>query len=118
MVLLFSREKKITGCQFDPEKPNWYVYDVDGDKLTNGKIFYSMAGYDTTLKGLPDGFEIDKNGNVITSSPGGILFLNSEGKLLGKLKLDDATSNCALSPDQKTVYITNDMYVLRLKMRD
>jgi gluconolactonase len=37
---------------------------------------------------------------------------------LGKLKLDEATSNISLSSDEKTIYITNDMYVLRLKMRD
>ena len=70
------------------------------------------------MEGLPDGFKIDKNGNLITSGPGGILFFNSEGKLLGKLNLGEATSNIALSPDEKTAYITNDMYVLRLKMRD
>ena len=40
-----------------------------------------------------------------------------EVKVLGKIKLDEATSNTALSPDQKTLYITNDMYVLRVKMR-
>jgi gluconolactonase len=37
--------------------------------------------------------------------------------VLGKIKLNDATSNCALSPDQKTLYITNDMNVLRVRMR-
>jgi gluconolactonase len=117
-IAFFPGEKKILIASSDPEKPNWYIYDVEGDKLTNGKIFYSVAGYDKSLKGLPDGFKIDKNGNVITSAPGGILFLNSEGKLLGKLNLDEATSNISLSSDEKTIYITNDMYVLRLKMRD
>lgn len=116
-IAFFPGEKRILIASSDPEKPNWYVYDVDGDKLVNGKIFYSVAGYEPSLKGLPDGFKIDKNGNVITSAPGGILFLNSEGKLLGKLKLDEATSNISFSQDQKTIYITNDMYVLRVKMR-
>jgi gluconolactonase len=92
-IAFFPGEKKLLVACSDPEKPNWYVFDVEGDKLTNGKIFYSMAGYDKSWKGLPDGFKIDKNGNVITSGPGGILFLNREGKLLGKLKLDEATSN-------------------------
>lgn len=117
-IAFFPGEKRLLVACSDPEKPNWYVFDVDGDKLTNGKIFYSMAGYDSTWKGLPDGFKIDKNGNVITSGPGGVLFLNSEGRLLGKLRLDEATSNISLSSDEKTIYITNDMYVLRLKMRD
>jgi len=38
--------------------------------------------------------------------------------LLGKMKFDEATSNVALSPDEKTLYITNDMNVLRVKMRE
>ncbi|MEO6288997.1 MAG: SMP-30/gluconolactonase/LRE family protein, partial [Ginsengibacter sp.] len=83
-----------------------------------GRIFYSASGYDTSLKGLPDGMKVDKNGNVFASGPGGIWIFNKNGKLLGKLKLDDAASNCAFSPDEKTLYVTNDMYVLRLKMRD
>ena len=101
----------------DPRKPNWYVYDVKGDKLKNGKIFYGVAGYDRKLQGLPDGLKIDKKGNVYASGPGGIYFFNSGGKLLGLLKLPQATSNVALSADEKTLYITNNMQVLRFQMR-
>ncbi|MEI9942902.1 MAG: SMP-30/gluconolactonase/LRE family protein [Chitinophagaceae bacterium] len=117
-IAFFPGEKRILIASSDPDKPNWYVYDVDGDKLTNGKIFYTVAGYDKATPGLPDGLKIDKNGNVFASAPGGFCFLNSDGKLLGKLKLNDAAANCAFSPDQKTLYITNDMYVLKFKMRD
>jgi gluconolactonase len=70
------------------------------------------------MKGVPDGFKIDKNGNVFATGPGGVYIFNSEGKKLGHIKLDGATSNVALSPDEKTIYITNDMYVLRVKLRD
>jgi len=69
------------------------------------------------LKGLPDGMKIDRNGNVFATGPGGLWIFNKEGKVLGKIKFNDATSNCAFSPDQKTLYITNDMNVLRVKMR-
>ena len=69
------------------------------------------------MKGVPDGFKIDKNGNVFATGPGGVYIFNSEGKKLGMIKLDECTSNCALSPE-KTLYVTNDMYVLRVKLRD
>ena len=101
----------------DPAKPNWYAFDVYGDSLSRGRIFYNAANSDTTLKGLPDGMKIDENGNVFASGPGGLWIFNKEAKLLGKIKLNDPVSNCAFSPDQKTLYITNDMNVLRLKMR-
>jgi gluconolactonase len=116
-IAFFPGEKKILVANSDPRKPNWYVYDVDGDKLTNGKIFYSDAGYDRKLPGLPDGLKIDKKGNVFAAGPGGIHFFNDQGKLLGMLKLPDATSNVALSADEKTIYITNNRQVLRLQMR-
>lgn len=117
-IAFFPGEQKLLVACSDPDKPNWYVYDVAGDSLVNGKIFYSAAGYDKSLKGLPDGFKIDKNGNVFATGPGGVWIFNSKGKLLGKIKIPEATSNCAFSPDEKTLYITNDMYVLRLKMRE
>lgn len=117
-IAFFPGEKRLLVASSDPAKPNWYVFDVNGDSLTNGRIFYSTAGYDKSLKGLPDGLKIDRNGNVFASGPGGFYFFNSDGKLLGKLKLDNAAANCAFSADQKTLYITNDMYLLRLKMRE
>jgi gluconolactonase len=116
LAFLPGENKLIVACS-DPDKPNWYVFDVHGDSLANGKIFFSTAGYDKSWKGLPDGFKIDKNGNVFATGPGGVYIFNSAGKKLGLIRLDDATSNCALSPDEKILYITNDMYVLRIRMR-
>jgi len=116
-IAFLPGEKKLIVACSDPDKPNWYVFDINGDAATNGKIFYSSAGYDKSLKGLPDGFKVDKNGNVFATGPGGVWIFNSDGKPLGKIKLDESSSNVALSPDEKTIYITNDMYVLRLKMR-
>ena len=117
-IAFMPGEKTLIVANSDPEKPNWYAFDAgDNDQFTNGRIFYSAAGHEAE-KGLPDGFKIDRNGNVFATGPGGIWIFNKVGKVLGKIKLDEATSNCALSPDEKILYITNDMYVLRLKMRD
>ncbi len=117
-IAFFPGEKRLIVACSDPGKPNWYVFDVSGDSLINGKVFYSAAGHDKKWKGLPDGLKIDSKGNVFATGPGGLYIFNSNGKLLGMLKLENATSNCALSPDEKTLYITNDMYVLRFKMRN
>ena len=45
--------------------------------------------------------KIDRNGNAFATGPGGLWIFNKEGKVLGKIKLNDATSNCAFFPDQK-----------------
>jgi gluconolactonase len=103
----------------DPDKPNWYAMELgSGDTVLSTRIFYSAAGYDKNLKGGCDGMKVDSKGNVFATGPGGVWIFNSQGKLLGKLKLDEASSNIALSPDEKTMYVTNDMYVLKFVMRN
>jgi gluconolactonase len=114
----FPGDKRMLVANSDPRKPNWYVYEVKGDAVVNGKIFYSAAGNDRKLPGLPDGFKIDRKGNVFATGPGGLHIFNSQGKLLGLLKLPDATSNCAFSGDEKTLYITNAKYILRFRLRN
>lgn len=116
-LAFFPGEKKLLIANSDPDKPYWYIYDIKDDALTNGQLFYSAAG-NSSENGLPDGFKIDKNGNVFATGPGGLWIFNNKAKLLGKFKLPDAASNCALSANEKTLFITNDNYVLRLKMRD
>jgi len=116
-IAFLPGEKTLIVANSDPEKPIWYAFDIANDSLTNARIFHSAAGGDTSLKGLPDGFKIDKNGNVFATGPGGVWIFNKKGKLLGKIKVPDATSNCAFSPDEKTLYVTNDMYVLRIKLK-
>jgi gluconolactonase len=80
-------------------------------------MFYSAKGHDKSMRGLPDGFKIDKNGNVFATGPGGVYIFDKTGKKLGLLSLSDPTSNCALSKDQKTLYITNNNKFLRWKLR-
>ena len=115
-LAFFPGEKKLLVANSDPAKPVWYIYDVNGDSLINGKIFYDASAHDKSWNGLPDGFKIDKNGNVFATGPGGIYIFNSDGKKLGIIRLDNSTSNCALSTDEKILYVTNDMYVLRIKL--
>ncbi len=116
-IAFFPEQKKLLVASSDPVKPNWYIWDVNGDALANGKIFYSAVGHDINWKGLPDGLRISKSGIVFATGPGGIYIFNSAGKKLGLIHLNQPTSNCALSPDEKTLYVTNNMFVLRVQLR-
>lgn len=112
-IALMPDEKTLIVANSDGEKPRWYAYDLGAnDTLMNPRLF----GEDTT-KGGADGLKIDRNGNVFATGPGGVWIFNRAGKLLGKIQIPEATSNCALSSDEKTLFITSDMYVLRVKMR-
>jgi gluconolactonase len=117
LAFLPGEKQLIVACS-DPDKPIWYIYDVVGDSLNNGKIFYNAAEERKTMQhGLPDGFKVNKQGIVFATGPGGVYIFNSSGKKIGFIKLDNATSNCALSSDEKTLFVTNDMYVLRIKLK-
>lgn len=107
----------IIACS-DPIKPNWYIYTVSGDSLINGRIFFSAENNSGKLKGLPDGLKVSSKGIIYASGPGGIWIFLKDGTLAGKIRLDEAASNCALSEDEKTLYITNDMNLLRIKLQD
>jgi gluconolactonase len=117
-IAFLPGEKTLIVANSDPAKPNWYAFDVgDNDTFTNARIFYSAADHGKDEKGMPDGFKVDKNGNIFATGPGGIWIFNKDAKLLGKIKFPDATSNCAFTPDEKTLFITNDMYIVRIRLR-
>ena len=111
----------------DPARAVWYRFTFneaisqDGERnvtLTDGIIFYDATSLVPAEIGLPDGMKIDSKGIIFASGPGGVFIFNQDAKLLGKIRLKDQASNCALSADEKTLYVTNDMYVLRIRMRD
>ncbi len=118
-VALSPDEKKLYVAVSDPQKARWYEYELS-DSLTilAGKVFFDATADTKENKGLPDGLKVDSAGNIFATGPGGVWIFNSEGKVLGKIRVPEATSNCALTPDGKTIFITNDMYVLRVKMRN
>lgn len=109
--------KLLVACS-DPANPVWYLIDLVNDSMMAVSLFYSAAEERKIMKnGLPDGLKINKQGIVFATGPGGVYIFNSEGKKLGMIALDNPASNCALSPDEKILYVTNDMYVLRIKLK-
>lgn len=115
-IALTPDEKTLIVANSDPQKPVWYAFDLDeNDSPTNARIFLDTRGSEG--HGLPDGFKIDKNGNLFASGPGGIWIINKDAKVLGKIKLPSPTANCALADNDKTLYITSDSQLLRVKMR-
>lgn len=116
-IALTPDEKTLIVANSDPGKPVWYAFDLaENDSLTNARIFFD-ATQAKDDKGPPDGFKIDRKGNVFASGPGGIWIFNKTGKILGKIRLPEATANCALADNDKTLYITSQKYLLRVKMR-
>jgi gluconolactonase len=111
-------EKTLYVAQSDPERAIWMAYPIKDDgTIGEGKLFFSAQDDVGAMPGLPDGLDVDSQGNVWASGPGGIYVLSPEGKLLGKVITEQATSNCCLGGDDRSeLFITADSYICRVKL--
>jgi gluconolactonase len=117
-IALTPDGRRLIVANSDSLKSAWYIYDVNPDgSLSNGKIFYDATATRKREQGNPDGLKIDKRGNVFATGPGGVWIFNGGGTLLGKIRFGEKVSNCAFSADEKTLYITADDYLLRVRLR-
>jgi gluconolactonase len=118
-IALLNNEKTLLVANSDPDKAKWYLYDLgNADSLMNPRLLFDASSYVTPVsKGLPDGLKVDGKGNIFATGPGGVYIFNSAGKLLGRLLIPEACSNIALAKEGKVLFITADMYVLRVQLR-
>ncbi len=129
--LLIDSMTRPNGLAFSPDEKTLYVAQSDPERaylmafqvLTDGSVGEGQIFYDMTpmvkqgLQGLPDGLKVDRNGNIFTTGPGGVLILSPDAKLLGRIETGQATANCAFGNDGSVLYITADAYVLRVRTK-
>jgi len=117
-IALSPDEKKLYVASSDPDKAIWMVYDVKADgTLANGKVFFdSTAWAKEGRKGLPDGMKVDKDGNLFTTGPGGVIVFAPDGTHLGTFDTGVPTANVAFGDDGSTLYITANTALLRVKL--
>ena len=98
--------------------PIWMSFPIKGNKtLGAGKVLFNAKKYMSEYPGLPDGLAVAADGTIFGSGPGGIYVLTPKGKLIGQLITEGRTSNCTFDADGKTLYITADSYLCRVKMK-
>ena len=61
--------------------------------------------------------KIDAEGNLFATGPGGVLVITPQGKHLGTIRTGQATANCAFGDDGRTLYITADMFLMRVRLK-
>jgi len=114
---LMPDKKTMIISNSDGRKKRWYAYDLAANgSLSNGRVFYDVSS--ERGNGGCDGLKIDKAGNVFATGPGGIWIINKSGKLIGRIKVNGVpAANCAFTPDENTLFITAEKYLLRVKLR-
>ena len=97
---------------------SWYEYWFTEDgTLKNGKVFFDAKELKKTRKGSPDGLVVREDGIIFASGPGGILIFTPEADHLGTILTGQATSNCTLDADGKYLYMTADMFLMRIRLK-
>ncbi len=111
-------EKTLYVAQSDPAAAVWMAFDVKSDgTLGKGRVFFdSTAWAKAGQKGLPDGMDIDQAGNLFATGPGGVHVFAPDGTHLGTFATGEATANVAWGDDGSVLYITADMYLVRVKL--
>jgi len=98
--------------------PIWMEYELAKDgSLQNEKLFYDAGPASDTLQGAPDGLVVHDDGTIFATGPGGVWIFNPDGEHIGIVKTGQATSNCTLDARNRYLYITADMYLMRIKLR-
>ena len=117
-IALSPDEKKLYVAQSDPAAPIWRVFDAAPDgSFKASRVFFDASALSKTRKGLPDGMKVDVEGNLYATGPGGVLIFSPDGKHLGTILTGQATGNCAFGDDGRTLYITADMYLMRVRIK-
>lgn len=103
----------------DGENPKWMKYELDEKGLVKtGSVFYAISEAEKkAAPGSPDGMKVNRNGYVFASGPGGIWIFNPAGKPLARIHTGKLTSNCALSADEKMLYMTCHDHLYRIPLK-
>jgi gluconolactonase len=110
-------EKKLYVSDVDYNRAAWRVYDLTEDgTVRNGRIFADASKWKKPPFFGPDGFKLDKEGNLFGARPGGISIVAPDGTHLGSIETGMPTANVAWGDDGSTLYITGGTALYRIRL--
>lgn len=110
-------ERTLYVSDVDPARAAWLAYDVQADgTVGNGRIFFDATRWRKDPFFGPDGFKVDRSGNIFGARPGGLSVIAPDGTLLGTIEIDQPVSNVAWGEEGSTLFITGGSSVYRLRL--
>ena len=104
-------EKKLYIADTGDNIKSMYVFDVEGDLISNQKLVYDFKPF------FSDGFRCDKDGNIWTSAGKAIKCFNPQNELIGQLILPELVSNLEFGGKEGNIlYVTatSSLYAMEL----
>lgn len=110
-------EKTLYVANSDPQRAIWMAYDLQPDgSVAEGRVFFDATAWVGERPGLPDGLKVDREGNLFATGPGGVLVFAPDGRHLGTIATTQPTANCALGDNGRSLYMTADSHLLRVRL--
>ena len=113
------------GLALSPEEDILYVVDSERSHIRSFEI---GAGWDISggevlteipSEGpeVPDGMKVDTEDNIFCTGRGGVWIQTPEGDLLAHIRVPETTANLAWGDDARTLYLTADTGLYRIRCR-
>ncbi len=115
-------EKTLYVSNADREHAVWMAFDVLEDgTLGAGRVFFDATNWARSgRKGVPDGLDVDRFGNLFAAGPGGIHVLAPDGTHLGSFEVDVPAANSAWGEREENgsyLYIAADTAIYRVRTK-
>ncbi|MCC9041257.1 SMP-30/gluconolactonase/LRE family protein [Myroides sp. M-43] len=130
LELLLSNPIPITGITFssdnkhvfltcsDKKKAYLHKYNIVKKNISDSINTFDYTPFISDSEDFPKGLKTDKFGNIYTTGPNGIWIFNKELELIARIYFTELASNCVFNHDFKTLYITANDKLLKLKLRN
>lgn len=116
-IALSVDESTLYVANSDPQQAIWMEYNIlENGQIDQGRIFFDATEWVGRSKGLPDGMKVHPTGTIFATGPGGVWIFSADGTHLGTVRTGQATSNCAFGNNNQYLYITADMYLMRVAL--
>ncbi|MSO73839.1 MAG: SMP-30/gluconolactonase/LRE family protein [Alphaproteobacteria bacterium] len=123
---------KPNGLAFSPDEKTLYVADsgvthdpswphhIRAFDVVNGKQLKKSRVFAVIDKAFPDGFRLDSEGHVWTSSGAGVACYHPDGTLLGRVKIPEFVSNLTFGGERRNrlfITATTSLYAVYVGAR-
>jgi gluconolactonase len=128
LTLLTRELNALNGIGFSPDertlyasnaehaRPVWMAFEVLPDgTLGRGRLFAEAGDWVRQGEGVPDGLEVDRNGNVFAAGPGGIHVFAPDGTRLGRIATGVPTGNLTWGEDGSVLYVAANHWICRIR---
>lgn len=117
-VALSPDEQSLYVAVSDPDAPHIYRYEKTATGWSEKQVFFDATPYlERGWPGLPDGMAVAASGHLFATAPGGVFVIAPEGTLLGVIRLERPTANCAFGGDGSKLFITSQDRLLSVQTR-